>query len=373
MQHIPLNSSWCEIYPAQIDKNLLHALGLLPKGTSFCAVLKADAYGHGIENVVPILLHHGITHVGITSNGEARAVRQAGFAGTLMRLRTATLQEIENARDDDVQEQVSTLKAARAIHDLQAQLGQPIKLHLSLNAGGMSRDGLELASQSAKDDCLEILRLCRDQIVGICTHFPTNEPDELEDSISRFHQDLDWVFANSDLNRDDILIHGGSTLTLLSGFDTKTDMMRCGAIMYGVALPDRDFCPTISLKARVTNITTYPQGSTIGYDRAQRLERDSLLANVSIGYSNGYGREFSGKGFVLIQGHKVPLLGKISMNTVVADITGLEDVSEGDEAVLFGPQGHEAITGDMIQEQSGTILADLYTDWGQRNPRLVCE
>lgn len=369
MQHIPLHSSWCEIYPAQIEKNLLHAISLLPKGTSFCAVLKADAYGHGIENVVPILLKHGITHVGITSNGEARAVRQAGFKGTLMRLRTATLQEIENARADDVQEQVSTLKAARAI----LELDHPIQLHLSLNAGGMSRDGLELDGASAKNDCLEILRLCDDQIVGICTHFPTNEPDELQESITRFHQDLDWVFANSPLKREDLLIHGGSTLTLLSGFDTKTDMMRCGAIMYGVALPDRDFCPTISLKARVTNITTYPQGSTIGYDRAQRLDRDSLLANVSIGYSNGYGREFSGKGFVLIQGHKVPLLGKISMNTVVADITGLADISEGDEAVLFGPQGDEAITGDMIQEQSGTILADLYTDWGQRNPRLVCD
>lgn len=373
MQKKLLNSSWCEIYPAQIEVNLTQALRLLPSGTRFCAVLKADAYGHGIENVVPILARHNITHIGITSNAEAHAVRAAGFSGDIMRLRTATIDEIRDAQEDHVQEQVSTLKTAQAVAALIQETGKPVSLHLSLNAAGMSRDGLELSSASGEAECQEIIELIGPHIVGICTHFPNNVPEELEKSITRFQDDLDWVFAHSSLKREDILTHAGSTLTLLSGFETQTDMMRCGAIMYGVGLPEREFKPTLTLKARVTNTGHFPQGSTIGYDRTNCLERDSVLANVSIGYSNGFGRQLSGKSCLLIHGHKVPILGKISMNTVVADVTDISDVSIGDEVVLFGPQGDQTISPAMMEEQSGTILADLYTDWGHRNPRIICE
>lgn len=364
-------ASWCEIYLSQIEQNLIDAFQYLPEKTKFCAVLKADAYGHGIENLMPILLRHHISDIGITSNMEAQAVRQNGFQGNLMRLRTATMAEIEEGLAWQIQEQISSEQTAHILAEFFEKNNQSVDFHLSLNAGGMSRDGLELSTQAGKAECHRIIDLLGEKIVGICTHFPNNDPSELQNNIQRFQDDLAWVFKETALERDKITVHGGSTLTLLSGLDPATDMMRCGAVMYGVGLPDRAHHPSMSLKARVTNIGQFPQGSTIGYDRAMKLSRDSVLANISIGYANGYGRELCGKSGVLIRGHHVPILGKISMNTIVADITDIPQIMVGDEAVLFGPQETETISAKMIEQQSGTILADLFTDWGHRNPRIL--
>lgn len=364
-------ASWCEINLSQIEKNLTDACHSLPEQTKFCAVLKADAYGHGIENLVPLLKRHQINDIGITSNLEAQSVRQMDFQGHLMRLRTATMAEIKQGLAWQIQEQISNAQTAKQLVQFFEENDQPIALHLSLNAGGMSRDGLELSTLAGKAECQKIIELVGQNIVGICTHFPNNAPAELQASIQRFQDDLAWVFDETDLEREKILVHGGSTLTLLSGLNPGTDMMRCGAVMYGVGLPDRAHHPSMSLKARVTNIGHFPQGSTIGYDRAMQLSRDSVLANISIGYANGYGRELCGKSGVLIRGQHVPILGKISMNTIVADITDIQEAMVGDEAVLFGPQGAETISAAMIEQQSGTILADLFTDWGHRNPRIL--
>ncbi|SDR40166.1 alanine racemase [Pseudovibrio sp. Tun.PSC04-5.I4] len=367
----PLFSSWCEISCAHIERNLLLALSLLPDQTHFCAVLKADAYGHGIKNIVPILVRHGITCVGITSNVEAHAVRVAGFTGTIMRLRTATFDEIAEAIEYGVQEQISSVEAAHKLRALMQKQGVKIDFHLSLNAGGMSRDGLELSSSPEQLACREIIRLLSEHIVGICTHFPSNVPEELSASITRFHEDVDWVLRHSNLQRSQMLIHAGSTLTLVSKFDPHVDMMRCGAVLYGIVKPELGFKTTMTLKARVTGLGNFPKGSTIGYDRQAVLDQDKRLATVSLGYANGFLRQFAGRSQVLISGCRLPVLGKISMNTIVVDVSNLDDVVLGDEVVVFGEQGKGAITVQMAEEYSGTIMADLYTDWGQRNPRQI--
>lgn len=371
MKTTPLHSSWCEISCAKIEQNLRIALDILPAGSRFCVVLKADAYGHGIENVVPILLSHKIGYVGITSNSEAMAVREAGFGGTIMRLRTATFDEAVNALPFDVEEQVSTVEAAQAFAGLMKKRDLVIPLHLSLNAGGMSRDGLELSITSGRESFARIISLVGDKIVGICTHFPSNLTEELQISITRFHHDVNWVFRNSSLRREDILVHGGSSLTLVSGQKVGTDMMRCGAVLYGLVRQDLGFQPTMTLKARITSIGRYPQGSTIGYDRSSLLSEDKMLANISIGYANGYSRRFSDRSQVLVRGKQLPVLGKISMNTIVVDVSALTDAQVGDEVVVFGAYGEEAINVRTMEDLSGTIMADLCTDWGHRNPRIV--
>lgn len=148
-----VHASWYEIFPEQIAQNLRLARGLLPKNAQFLAVLKADAYGHGIDRVVPIISEQGIKYVGITFNSEARAVRAAGFTGTIMRIRTATPQEIEGALPDQVQEQTSTHHAAQIVDEMARNGAKIAGLHLSVNAGGMSRDGLELTTTHGRRFC----------------------------------------------------------------------------------------------------------------------------------------------------------------------------------------------------------------------------
>ena len=370
MMDPPNESAWCEISPAQISQNLRHTLERLPAQTRLCAVIKADAYGHGIENVVPALLAQGVRHIGISANNEARAVRAAGFTEAILRLRTATPEEVEDALSYNVQELIGSVGGMQAILNQLGARGLP-PVHLSLNAGGMSRDGVELSTQQGRTDCGRILELGAGRIVGLCTHFPSNSSDELADNIARFQQDLAWVFANSSLRREEILTHAGSTLTLAAGQDPKVDMMRCGAILFGIAGAGPEFRPAMQLKSRVISLGTYPKGSTVGYDRTCVLPDDRLLASVAMGYANGYSRQMSKGAQVLIRGQICPVMGAISMNTLVVDATEVPGVAIGDEVVAFGPQGGREIGAAAIEGGSGTILADLFSDWGQRNPRLT--
>ncbi|MBL1435941.1 MAG: alanine racemase [Rhodobacteraceae bacterium] len=368
-----VHASWCEISPKRIAKNLQLALGLLPKGAQFCAVLKADAYGHGIDRVVPIICEQGVNYVGITSNEEARAVRAAGFRGTIMRLRSATPDEIRGAVRDQVEEQVGTLYAAQVFRGMARQNTKVPKLHLSINAGGISRDGVELSSHEGRQACLEILDTIGQHIVGICSHFPSNVVHDLALSNLQFQKDVDWVFNHSPLRRDAVKVHTGSSLTLVSEQNVTTGLFRCGAIMYGILKPELGFRPTMALKSRVTNLATYPQGSTIGYDRATYLKEDRRLANVSLGYANGIRRSFFNKSSVLVRGRVAPILGKISMNTITVDVTDLPEVAVGDEVVLFGQQGAGCIENKHMELQAETIMADVFADWGQRNHRVGVE
>ena len=365
-----VHTSWCEIFPHRIANNLRLAQEILPANADFCAVLKADAYGHGIDTVVPIVCQQKIKLIGITSNAEARAVRNAGFKDTLIRLRSATPSEMKGALLDRVQEQVSTLHAAQVLHDLSRAEGYAEGVHLALNADGMSRDGLELLKHDGRQTCLDIIDLLGERIIGICSHFPSNIAKDLITSNRHFETDLEWIFTNSQLNRNQVKVHAGSSLTLVSGQPITTDFYRCGAILYGILNPELGFEDTMQLKARITNLTTYPKGSTVGYDRATSLTQDRRLANISIGYANGLKRNFFGRSSVLIRGQLVPVLGKISMNSLVADVTDLVDVEVEDEVVIFGQQGTESIGIDQIERQAETIMAEVYTDWGQRNERI---
>ena len=243
-------------------------------------------------------------------------------------------------------------------------------MHLALNVAGMSRDALEISTPCGQEICHEILDLLGRNVGGICSHFPSNEPAQLKQSSDRFQQQAAWVFENSELDPSQTLVHAGSSLTLISDVDVDSDMYRCGAILYGILRPDLGFRPTMDLEARVISLQEYPQGVSVGYDRACRLERDCRLACISIGYENGFRRVAHDGSVVAVRSALAPVLGKISMNAIVADVTGIEDVEVGDTVGVFGEGDVTSILPDMAEAQFRTIMAELYTDWGQRNHRV---
>jgi len=158
--------------------------------------------------------------------------------------------------------------------------------------------------------------------------------------------------------------------SLVSEQEVTTELFRCGAILYGIVSQGLGFQPTMELKSRVTNLATYPKDSTIGYDRATILQDDRRIANISIGYANGIRREFFDQSAVLIRGQRVPVLGKISMNTITVDVTDVPEISIGDEVVVFGQQDTARIDNTSMEQQANTIMADVFADWGLRNHRI---
>lgn len=360
--------SWCDIHRDHIADNLRRALDLVPAGRRFCAVLKADAYGHGIATVVPLMRAQGVGCIGVTSNPEARAVRQAGFDGTLIRLRAATPDEVDDAAETGIEEQVGSPDAARHLA-ARARAGRPVRAHLALNAMGMSRDGLEIETDAGRQACREILKRLHGHIVGICTHYPCNAPRTLRPAAELFQRHAAWALDQGGLRRDRVTVHAGSSLTLVSDVAVDTDMYRCGAILYGILKPEWGFRATMALRARVVSIGEYPAGSTVGYDRACRLTRPSRLACLSVGYANGVRRVSANTGVVRIGDGLAPIMGKISMNTVVVDVTGLPGIGVGAVATLYDDDPD--VGPAQAERQYQTIIADLCAEWGARNPRVV--
>lgn len=149
-------------------------------------------------------------------------------------------------------------------------------------------------------------------------------------------------------------------------------MVRVGSALFGDSvLSHTQYQRVLQFKSHVASVNSYPKGSTVGYDRTYTLSRDSKLANITAGYSDGYPRAFTNKGVVLINGHRVPVVGKVSMNTLMVDVTDAPDVKSGDEVVLFGKQGNAEIAQSEVEDISGTLMADLYTRWGNSNPKVL--
>ena len=149
-------------------------------------------------------------------------------------------------------------------------------------------------------------------------------------------------------------------------------MVRPGGVLYGDSIPSyTQYKKTMAFKTQVAVVNSYLKGTTVGYDQTFTLKRDSRLANLPFGYSDGYRRVFSNKSYVLINGHKVPVVGRVSMNTTMVDVTDFPDIKAGDEVVLYGKQGNEEVKQADLEEYNGALLADLYTVWGNSNQRKL--
>jgi alanine racemase len=236
----------------------------------------------------------------------------------------------------------------------------------------MSRNGIELKTDAGKAEALALLGLPNLRIVGIMTHFPVEEVADVRVGLTAFNNESAWVIGEGHLDRSKLLLHTANSFTTLEVPEARLDLVRPGGALYGDTVSSHtEYQRVLSFKSRVAAVEAYPKGNTVCYDRTFTLPRDSRLANIPVGYSDGYRRVFSNKAHVLIHGHRCPIVGRVTMNTVMADVTDLPDVQVGDEVVLYGKQGSAEITQTELEDISGTILVELYTLWGEVNPRIL--
>jgi alanine racemase len=334
--------------------------------------MKADAYGHGIGLLIPAVSRAAIPYVGITSNEEAANARAAGYKGKLMRLRTATIAEIEAALPYDIEELLGNLALAKDVSAMAHRHHIILRYHLALNSGGMSRNGIELKTDAGKADVLALVRLPNLRIVGIMTHFPVEEVADVRVGLATFNNESAWVIREGHLERSKLLLHTANSYTTLKVPEARLDLVRPGGALYGDTVPSHtEYQQVLAFKSRVAAVNAYPKGNTVCYDRTFTLTRNSRLANIPVGYSDGYRRAFSNKAHVLIHGHRCPIVGRVTMNTVMVDVTDFADVHMGDEVVLYGKQGAAEITSTELEQMAGTILVEVYGTWGRVNPRIL--
>ncbi len=366
------SNAWVEINKAAFERNIRTLQLALADRSQICAILKADAYGHGIGLLMPSVIKMGVPCVGIASNEEARVVRASGFKGQLVRVRAASLSEVEAALPYGMEELAGNLAFVQQADALAAKAGRKLVVHLTLNAGGMSRNGLDLNSEQGRLDALAITQLPNVQVKAIMTHFAVEDAADVRKGLNVFNEQAAWVLKEAKLDRKAVTLHVANSFATLEVPESRLDMVRTGGLLFGDTVPSHtEYRRVMQFKSRVASVNHYAAGNTVGYDRTFTLKRDSKLANVTVGYSDGYRRAFTNKGIVLINGQRVPVVGKVSMNTVIVDVTDVPSVKSGDEVVLFGKQGSAEISQAETEDINDALLADLYTVWGNSNPKIL--
>ena len=368
------SNAWVEINRAAFVHNIGVLQATVGDKSKICAVLKADAYGHGIGLLMPSIIATGVPCVGVASNEEARVVRESGFKGQLIRVRTAALSELEAALPYNMEELVGNLDFAVKASLIAEKHGRPLVVHLGLNSSGMSRNGVEITTAEGRRDAVAITKVPNLEVRAIMTHFAVEDSDDVRAGLKAFNEQAQWLINVAELDRSKITLHAANPFATLKLPESHLDMVRPGGALFGDTVPSHTGDQRVTqFKSHVASVNSYPKGNTVGYDRTWTLGRDSKLANVTVGYSDGYRRAFTNKGIVLINGHRVPVVGKVSMNTLMVDVTDAPDVKSGDEVVLFGQQGKAEISQAEVEDINGALLADLYTVWGNANPKILVE
>ena len=362
-------AGWVEIDESAIVHNVRTLRAELGEKVEFCAVVKADAYGHGIDIVAPLLGAQGVSIIGIASNDDAAAVRRAGFTGRLMRVRPGGRDEIDDGIRLGIEEWIGGAEHAGIVATIAAARGVRMRVHLSLNSTGLGRDGIDLGEARGMDAVTAVLADPRLEVVGLCSHFPCEDATDVVEGASRFDEETRAVLARAG-GGDPIVRHCATTFAALTVPASRFDLVRIGAGLYG----DTDAVggalrPAMRVVSRIATINAYRRGSTVGYERWHRLDHDARLAVIPLGYADGFHRSLSGTGEVLVRGRRAPIVDRIAMNSFLVDVTRITDAAPGDEAVLFGRQGDESLTSADVEGAHGHIAADLYVAWGRLLPR----
>lgn len=332
------------------------------------AVVKANAYGHGIEVVGPALEAAGIERLAVIFLPEALPLREAGVTRPVLVLGHSFPEDAEVAVANDLTLTVDTPALADALSEAALRAGKaPAPVHIKVDSG-MHRFGLMPAEVAALADHVRTLEGVT--LEAIWTHLAN--ADHEDDSFTT-HQDA--VVAEAVRLAGPVpMRHIANTATTIRHPEFRYEGVRTGIGIYG-ALPDHTpnpgLRPVLSMKARLARVFDVAPGEGVSYGLTWRAERPSRIALIPVGYADGYQRALSNRGQVLAQGRRCPIVGRICMDHFLIDVTDIPGAATGDEAVLIGEQGGEAITAAEVAAHIDTINYEVLAGLNRRLPRLA--
>lgn len=335
------------------------------------AVVKANAYGHGAVEITKALIRHGISRVAVASIEEGAQLRHSGITGPIVVLGPLFPEQISDLLAYQLTPVVSDTALLPLIAQAAASFPVPYPIHLKIETG-MGRLGL---SQQ------ELLRLFRDhrfppslQLEGLMTHLADADGPSSEKTMEQLSRFRDAIEVVTRTGFRVPLIHAANSAAAIRFPESCFSLVRPGLMLYGyhtlptvVAAPV--FKPVLSLRTTVAQLRTVPPGQTISYHGTFRTRTTSKIAILPIGYADGISRHLSNRGYVLVRGCRVPIVGLICMDMMMVDVTAIPNVAVGDEVVLIGQQGSEQITAYEVGQWAGTIPYEVLCSVGPRIPR----
>jgi alanine racemase len=374
MQKSTVRPTFAEIDLDAIARNLevmRHIVG----SARVLAVVKADAYGHGIVPVAKRLEAAGVDGFGVALAEEGLELRAAGIKSSILVLNGVYAHAYREVLRAGLTPVVYDAATARAFgHAVRASRtrAKTASIHVKVDTG-MSRLGVQPRALAGFLDEVEAIGNVR--VAGVMTHLAAAEHDEefTAEQLARFRNAVELVKGRG--HTLSILHAANSAATMRPA--ARFDMVRPGLALYGVAPPtfanDAGLVPAFRLRSLVIALRTIERGETVGYDRTFVASRTTRIATVPLGYGDGLLWRASGRGFMLVRGKRCPIAGRVSMDLSTLDVTDVPDVEIGDEVVALGRQGAAEITAIEAAQWADTIPYEVLTSISRRVPRLYVE
>ncbi len=367
--------TWAEVNLSAIRRNMLSIKSLLRPGARFCAVVKANGYGHGAVEVARQAVLAGADYLAVAILDEAVALRKAGFSLPILILGYTPPEQYAEVVALGLTQTIFNMRQAEALSLAALAQSTKAKAHIKVDTG-MGRLGV--MPEQAAAFALGVSGLRGVNLEGVFTHFAKADSHDKSYTRKQFASFMKVLAEIQSSGLNISIKHCANSAATLDLPETHLDMVRVGIALYGLepsAETGRPFAlePAMRFKTRIALLKTVPKGACVSYGCTFVAERTSQIATLPVGYADGWPRCLGNKGVVAINGRRVPLAGRVCMDQCMADVTGLSDmtgVAEGAEVLLFG--GRE-LPVEEIAALAGTINYEMVCMVSARVPRVYIE
>ncbi len=362
--------TWVEVNRKALKNNYNAFRGLILKNCRLMAVVKSNAYGHGLVDYSKLMQELGADFFGVDSITEALTLRKNGIKKPILVLGYTMPENFDEASKNNISLTISNFESLKSIKKYGKSLNIHIKIDTGMHRQGFMPDEVEKATKYIKDQLSFI------NLEGVYTHFAAAKnpsfPAETNKQIEQFEKAVKIVesFGFKPIK------HAAATSGTIVFPKSHFDMVRIGIGMMGLwPSYETKACfekktklePALCWKTIISEIKEVKKGESVGYDFTEKIDHDSVVAILPIGYWHGYRRDLSSIGHVLVKGKRAKILGRISMDMIVVDITGIKNVKICDEVILIGKGGKEEISAYELAQLSDTSWYETIT---QINPLI---
>ncbi|MDD3031462.1 MAG: alanine racemase [Atribacterota bacterium] len=357
-----LGPTWIEIDLDAIKQNIKNIRKLIGEQVKIMGIVKGNAYGHDSIEVAKILINNGVEYLAVARIEEAIILRKNNVKVPILVLGVSPEEQLYLYIDYDIMPTICDPETAEQYNKIAIKKNKNVLVHLKIETG-MGRLGI--FPQKAINVIKQIIKLDCIDIQGVYTHFSTADEVDKQYTGSQLQIFNEVISKIKSSNIPKIpFFHMANSAAILELPETWLDIVRPGCIIYGL-YPSKEVKKTIQLKSalsfksRISFIKRFEIDKFIGYGRTYKTKKSTLVATIPVGYADGYSRLLSNQGKVLVNGIKVPVIGRVCMDQLMIDVTDIENVEVGSEVVLWGEQMGDIIEIERTAELLNTIVDEV--------------
>jgi alanine racemase len=371
MRDLPKVRALARVDVAAVERNCATLASALAGGTSLCAVVKADGYGHGVTECARAALAGGATWLAVATAQEALDLRDDFRSVPILVMGALSGDELDMALAAQAEIGIWCAEFLQAVAARAERVGVRPRIHIKHDSG-MGRLGeadpklvAEMARRCSTDERVEL--------AGLWTHFATADEegsDFFDVQLERFRE----LAGHARGHHPDLIVHAANSAATLRDPRSHFDMVRCGVAIYGLDPfgsdpSDHSLEPALELRSWVAAVKRFPAGTSAGYGRRWTAPHDTWVGVLPIGYADGVRRGLTNNADVLVRGRRFPVVGTVSMDNITIDLGPETDVKPGEQAILIGAQGEERILAEEVATRLGTINYEVTCGISARVPR----